>query len=141
MSQFDRYVYICSYSYSYTVYTVLFSEIKRVQDYAGMVLCYIPWLSYALFSSLVPHYQYTDQPNVSLSLSADITLDPYTAHPRLNISVDGKEVYCGDHHQPVPDNPERFDRVVCVLAHQGFNSGRHYWEVSVTKAYHHSYYS
>ncbi|XP_026160236.1 E3 ubiquitin-protein ligase TRIM7 [Mastacembelus armatus] len=63
--------------------------------------------------------------------AADITLDPYTAHPRLIISVDGKQVHCGERHQLVPDNPERFDRVVCVLARQGFNSGRHYWEVEV----------
>ncbi|KAF7652326.1 hypothetical protein LDENG_00098180 [Lucifuga dentata] len=61
----------------------------------------------------------------------DITLDALTAHPRLVISVDRKQVYCGDRHQSLPENPERFDRVVCVLAHQGFNSGRHYWEVEV----------
>uniref|UniRef100_A0A3Q3KTN5 Bloodthirsty-related gene family, member 1 n=1 Tax=Mastacembelus armatus TaxID=205130 RepID=A0A3Q3KTN5_9TELE len=70
------------------------------------------------------------QPSLSLN-PADITLDPYTAHPRLIISVDGKQVHCGERHQLVPDNPERFDRVVCVLARQGFNSGRHYWEVEV----------
>ncbi|XP_071360820.1 E3 ubiquitin-protein ligase TRIM39-like [Trachinotus anak] len=63
--------------------------------------------------------------------AADITLDPNTAHPRLIISADAKQVHCGDRHQLVPDNPERFDRVVCVLAQQGFNSGRHYWEVDV----------
>ncbi|TKS69401.1 E3 ubiquitin-protein ligase TRIM39 [Collichthys lucidus] len=63
--------------------------------------------------------------------AADITLDPNTAHPRLIVSVDGKQVHCGDRHQQVPDNPERFDRVVCLLAHQGFRSGRHYWEVEV----------
>lgn len=63
--------------------------------------------------------------------AADITLDPHTAHPRLIISVDGKQVHCGDRHQLVPDNPERFDRVVCVLAREGFSSGRHYWEVEV----------
>ncbi|XP_042070465.1 nuclear factor 7, brain isoform X3 [Haplochromis burtoni] len=61
----------------------------------------------------------------------DITLDPTTAHPRLTVSADGKRVYCGDRHQVVPDNPKRFDRVVCLLANQGFNSGRHYWEVEV----------
>ncbi|XP_036956606.1 E3 ubiquitin-protein ligase TRIM7-like isoform X5 [Acanthopagrus latus] len=63
--------------------------------------------------------------------AVDITLDPSTAHPRLIISADGKQVHCGDRHQLVPDNPERFDRVVCVLAHQGLSSGRHYWEVKV----------
>ncbi|XP_053713723.1 zinc finger protein RFP [Synchiropus splendidus] len=61
----------------------------------------------------------------------DITLDPNTAHPRLVVSPDGKQVYCGERHQAVPDNPERFDRVVCVLAREGFSSGRHYWEVEV----------
>ncbi|XP_076585066.1 E3 ubiquitin-protein ligase TRIM39-like [Chaetodon auriga] len=63
--------------------------------------------------------------------AADITLDPNTAHPRLIVSLDGKKVQCSDRHHAVPDNPERFDRVVCVLGRQGFNSGRHYWEVEV----------
>uniref|UniRef100_A0A3Q3A1V5 E3 ubiquitin-protein ligase TRIM21-like n=1 Tax=Kryptolebias marmoratus TaxID=37003 RepID=A0A3Q3A1V5_KRYMA len=63
--------------------------------------------------------------------AADITLDPSTAHPRLLISPNGKQVHCSERHQLVPDNPERFDRVVCVLAHQGFSTGRHYWEVDV----------
>ncbi|KAM4584868.1 E3 ubiquitin-protein ligase TRIM39 [Odontesthes bonariensis] len=63
--------------------------------------------------------------------AADVTLDPRTAHPRLIISVDGRQVHCGERHQLLPDNPKRFDRVVCVLAHQGFSSGRHYWEVEV----------
>ncbi|KAK2815491.1 hypothetical protein Q5P01_025958 [Channa striata] len=63
--------------------------------------------------------------------AADITLDPSTAHPRLSISANLKQVHCGEQHQLVLDNPGRFDRVVCVLAHQGFSSGRHYWEVEV----------
>ncbi|XP_033820824.1 E3 ubiquitin-protein ligase TRIM39-like [Periophthalmus magnuspinnatus] len=61
----------------------------------------------------------------------DITLDPNTAHPRLVISVDGKQVFCGEKHQVVPDSPERFNRVVCALAREGFDCGRHYWEVEV----------
>lgn len=72
---------------------------------------------------------FSQQPLGSLCLLEDITIDPHTAHPRLVISVDGKQVHCGDRHQLVPDNPERFDRVVCALARQGFSSGRHYWEV------------
>uniref|UniRef100_A0A4W5PZ92 Bloodthirsty-related gene family, member 1 n=1 Tax=Hucho hucho TaxID=62062 RepID=A0A4W5PZ92_9TELE len=61
----------------------------------------------------------------------DVTLDPLTAHPRLLISDDGKQVRCWDRYQPVQDGPERFDRVVCVLGRQAFSSGRHYWEVEV----------
>ncbi|XP_053475435.1 nuclear factor 7, ovary isoform X2 [Ictalurus furcatus] len=61
----------------------------------------------------------------------DVTLDRDSAHPRLMISEDCKQVYCTDHYQAVMDVPERFDRVVCVLGCQGFSSGRHYWEVHV----------
>ncbi|XP_056156325.1 zinc finger protein RFP [Lampris incognitus] len=61
----------------------------------------------------------------------DVTLDSNTAHPRLVISEDLKKVKCGDRHQSLPDNPERFDRVVCLLGREALSSGRHYWEVEV----------
>ncbi|XP_017542192.2 E3 ubiquitin-protein ligase TRIM39 [Pygocentrus nattereri] len=61
----------------------------------------------------------------------DVTLDQDSAHPRLVISEDCKQVYCSERYHAVVDTPERFDRVVCVLGRQGFNSGRHYWEVQV----------
>ncbi|KAK3507743.1 hypothetical protein QTP70_034888 [Hemibagrus guttatus] len=61
----------------------------------------------------------------------DVTLDRDSAHPRLVISEDCKQVYCSNRCHPVMDTPERFDRVVCVLGCQGFSSGRHYWEVHV----------
>ncbi|XP_042185341.1 E3 ubiquitin-protein ligase TRIM39 isoform X1 [Oncorhynchus tshawytscha] len=63
--------------------------------------------------------------------AVDVTMDSSTAHPRLILSGDGKMVKCGDRHQPVPHNSERFDRVVCVLGREGFSSGQHYWEVEV----------
>ncbi|XP_691507.2 E3 ubiquitin-protein ligase TRIM21 [Danio rerio] len=62
----------------------------------------------------------------------DVTLDKDSAHPRLVISEDGKQVLCSDRYQNVPDTLERFDRVVCVLGRQGINSGCHYWEVLVS---------
>ncbi|KAI5616384.1 E3 ubiquitin-protein ligase TRIM21 [Silurus asotus] len=61
----------------------------------------------------------------------NVTLDRDSAHPRLMISDDLKQVYCSDRYNAVMDTPERFDRVVCVLGSQGFSSGRHYWEVHV----------
>ncbi|XP_073331667.1 zinc finger protein RFP [Pagrus major] len=63
--------------------------------------------------------------------AVDVTLNSNTAHPRLVMSEDMKSVRCGDRHQLLPDNPERFDRVVCILGREAISSGRHYWEVEV----------
>ncbi|XP_015201571.2 E3 ubiquitin-protein ligase TRIM39-like isoform X2 [Lepisosteus oculatus] len=62
---------------------------------------------------------------------ADVTLDPGTAGPWLGLSADGKEVWLVDIPQQLPDSPGRFYDDVCVLAKDGFASGRHYWEVIV----------
>ncbi|XP_075770145.1 zinc finger protein RFP-like isoform X2 [Pelodiscus sinensis] len=62
---------------------------------------------------------------------AYVTLDPDTAHPELVLSEDGKRVRRVRTRQPVADNPARFDTMRCVLSHEGFTSGRHYWEVEV----------
>ncbi|XP_073327833.1 E3 ubiquitin-protein ligase TRIM39-like [Pagrus major] len=63
--------------------------------------------------------------------AADVTLDPDTAHPKLILSDDGKQVNCGHPKKNLPDNPERFDSYVYVLAKQSFSSGRFYYEVQV----------
>ncbi|XP_059382935.1 nuclear factor 7, ovary-like [Carassius carassius] len=63
--------------------------------------------------------------------AVDVTLDPDTAHPHLILSDDGKQVSRGGIKQNVPENPKRFDNVVCVLAKQGFSSGIFYYEVQV----------
>uniref|UniRef100_A0A671TEU2 Uncharacterized protein n=1 Tax=Sparus aurata TaxID=8175 RepID=A0A671TEU2_SPAAU len=63
--------------------------------------------------------------------AVDVTLDRDTAQPLLILSDDGKKVKHGDVKKTLPDNPERFDYCVCVLAKQSFSSGRFYYEVQV----------
>ncbi|NXV97183.1 BT1A1 protein, partial [Calonectris borealis] len=60
-----------------------------------------------------------------------ITLDEDTAHPQLILEGGGKTVRRGDTRQRVADNPERYDTYHCVLAQEGFASGRWFWEVDV----------
>ncbi|XP_034736139.1 E3 ubiquitin-protein ligase TRIM21-like [Etheostoma cragini] len=63
--------------------------------------------------------------------AVDVTLDPYTANPWLILTGDGKQVHDSDVKKNLPDNPERFDIRVNVLAKQSFSSGRFYFEVQV----------
>ncbi|CAL8357167.1 unnamed protein product [Boreogadus saida] len=61
----------------------------------------------------------------------DVTLDPDTAHTRLILSEDGKQVHDGGVEKELPDNPKRFTKYIFVLTRQSFSSGRFYFEVQV----------
>ena len=61
----------------------------------------------------------------------DVTLDPDTAHPKLNLSEDGKQVHDGGVRKELPDDPKRLPKNICVLTRQSFSSGRFYFEVQV----------
>ncbi|XP_034047880.1 E3 ubiquitin-protein ligase TRIM21-like [Thalassophryne amazonica] len=63
--------------------------------------------------------------------AVDVTLDPDTAHPKLILSDDGKQVKDGDERKNLPDNPERYSYHVSVLSKQSFFAGRLYFEVQV----------
>uniref|UniRef100_A0A8C1WWV6 Si:dkey-46i9.6 n=1 Tax=Cyprinus carpio TaxID=7962 RepID=A0A8C1WWV6_CYPCA len=63
--------------------------------------------------------------------SVDITFDPDTANPWLQLSEDGRQMHHLGTWQDLADTPERFDTVVIALGREGLSSGRRYWEVQV----------
>ncbi|KAK7171668.1 hypothetical protein R3I93_004082 [Phoxinus phoxinus] len=63
--------------------------------------------------------------------AVDVTLDHDTSHPKLILSDDGKQVKYRGIMLELLDNPKRFDYCCCVLAKEGFSSGRFYFEVQV----------
>lgn len=68
------------------------------------------------------------------SLFADLSspvLHSKTAHPKLEISQDGRQVYW--RRQPISDPPNTnpYDSQYSVLAQESFTAGQHYWEVIV----------
>ncbi|NXX99201.1 TRI27 protein, partial [Centropus bengalensis] len=64
--------------------------------------------------------------------SVDVTLDPATAGPEVILSENLKEASWGRPDHRWPEAPGRFDTDPCVLASEGFTSGRHYWELEAT---------
>lgn len=62
-----------------------------------------------------------------------VTFDPDTAHPTLSFSECCDSVWYEEDKdvQACPANPQRFHYYYCVFGHQGFSTGRHYWEVEV----------
>ncbi|XP_038859271.1 SPRY_PRY_C-I_1 domain-containing protein [Salvelinus namaycush] len=73
-----------------------------------------------------------------LKASVEITLDEKTANPNLLLSADRKRVKMATIIEDVFDpwdgyspSSHKYDGWWCVLAKEGFTSGRHYWEVRV----------
>lgn len=60
-----------------------------------------------------------------------MTLDPDTAHHKLQISDDQKSVMWTESSSAVTDYPQRFTSACCVLGCEAFTSGKHYWEVNI----------
>uniref|UniRef100_A0A3P9Q9D3 E3 ubiquitin-protein ligase TRIM21-like n=1 Tax=Poecilia reticulata TaxID=8081 RepID=A0A3P9Q9D3_POERE len=66
-----------------------------------------------------------------MSGNMDIKLDPKTAHRRLVLSPDGKEVRDGGENQEVADSLKRFDELGSVMGLNSLTSEKAYWEVEV----------
>ncbi|XP_059827024.1 zinc-binding protein A33-like isoform X2 [Hypanus sabinus] len=60
-----------------------------------------------------------------------VSLDVETAHPALEVSEDRKSVRWTRTRRDLSDTGKRFTNWFCVLASEGFTSGRHYWEMEV----------
>uniref|UniRef100_UPI003AAB65D6 zinc-binding protein A33 n=1 Tax=Centroberyx gerrardi TaxID=166262 RepID=UPI003AAB65D6 len=62
-----------------------------------------------------------------------VTFDPETAHPNLSLSPSCTSVWFEEEKdmEACQVNPRRFHYYYCVMGHQGFTTGRHYWEVEV----------
>ncbi|KAH1173908.1 hypothetical protein KIL84_017747, partial [Mauremys mutica] len=89
----------------------LVADLEELRDKLGKLEAELKWRKTQLFGEV------------------KVTLDPETAHPRLKLLEDQKTVTLESEHQDRPDNPERFDKVFCVLGSEGYTSGKMYWEV------------
>ncbi|XP_056116606.1 butyrophilin subfamily 3 member A1-like [Rhinichthys klamathensis goyatoka] len=69
--------------------------------------------------------------------TAVVILDPNTANPDLLVSKDGKSLrakeYGLNNWKEFQRKRSKFDAWTCVQAKEGYNTGRHYWEVNVKK--------
>ncbi|XP_004693724.1 PREDICTED: butyrophilin-like protein 9 [Condylura cristata] len=64
--------------------------------------------------------------------AVEVTLDPASAHPSLEVSRDCRSVFSrAEILGPVAADPQRFLEQTCVLSRERFSQGRHYWEVHV----------
>uniref|UniRef100_A0A671T5Y4 B30.2/SPRY domain-containing protein n=1 Tax=Sinocyclocheilus anshuiensis TaxID=1608454 RepID=A0A671T5Y4_9TELE len=76
--------------------------------------------------------QLADVHNLLYMASGDVILDADTAHPRLIVSHDGKQVRDGKTRlEGVDGKKDRFNDYLGVLGKDGFSSGCFYFEVQV----------
>ncbi|XP_035528791.1 tripartite motif containing 35-28 [Morone saxatilis] len=77
-------------------------------------------LSFKIWKNMQAHVKYNP-----------VVLNPNTASPWLSLNADLTAVKESSERLTVPDNPERFDPCVFVLGAEGYNSGKHRWDVVV----------
>ncbi|XP_055969867.1 tripartite motif-containing protein 60-like [Sorex fumeus] len=71
--------------------------------------------------------------NMISKFQVDLTLDPDTAHPSLTISPDRRTALynSGIGKRPSVPHPRAFTSHLAVLGSQGFDAGRHFWQVKI----------
>ncbi|XP_066103240.1 E3 ubiquitin-protein ligase TRIM38 [Saccopteryx bilineata] len=74
---------------------------------------------------------YFDVKKLLKGYQVPVTLDPDTAHRELILSEDKRQVTRGCPQDNLAASPRRFSASPCVLGHEGFTSGRRYFEVDV----------
>lgn len=67
------------------------------------------------------------------NFASEVFLDPSTAQKNLVVSEDGRQVKYDEHRTSHSDMPKRFSPALFVLGREGLGSGRHYWEVDVSR--------
>ncbi|XP_077471040.1 E3 ubiquitin-protein ligase TRIM39 [Stigmatopora argus] len=61
----------------------------------------------------------------------ELTFNPSTTHPNLQLSEDQRTVKYIDAKQPYADHKERFTSAPQVMCNEGFSNGEHVWVVEV----------
>uniref|UniRef100_G3UI05 Tripartite motif containing 60 n=2 Tax=Loxodonta africana TaxID=9785 RepID=G3UI05_LOXAF len=75
--------------------------------------------------------QYFGLQNMISIFQVNLILDPETAHSNLIVSEDRKTVMYRMMNPNCPQSPWEFNVYPSVLSSEGFDSGRHFWQVEV----------
>lgn len=85
-----------------------------------------------LFKGPFQYYTWKKMLSVVQPAASPLTFDPETAHRNLLVSEDLTSVsYKSTFFRRIPNSPKRFSHHPMSLTREGFNAGRHYWEVDV----------
>ncbi|XP_041849414.1 nuclear factor 7, ovary-like [Melanotaenia boesemani] len=103
----------------------------RQPSYAGTVVRAVDQLVETLRKEMKKLLSKNEVRKKVQQYAVDVTLDPDTAHPKLILSDDGKQVHHGDERKILPEKADRFSQSANILGHQSFSSGRFYFEVQV----------
>ncbi|XP_041068854.1 zinc-binding protein A33-like [Carcharodon carcharias] len=90
-----------------------------------------PKLNLGEFNGPLQYTVWKQMLNIISPAPAPLTLDSESASLDLVLSKDHTMVKGRSKLKAFPHNPKRFSNYGCVLAQEGFTSGKHYWEVSV----------